>query len=142
MFITDRSQADVDRVAFLRRIGFDNMTESQQAEWLSPMKGAYNYTDMNRVESAVAHVASQVGLPLVTKTDWTASDVPTRSDMQRYLDNVKAIVSVLQLPFAHYIGGADGFDYEAANNVEKNVHNCEKTAGSIKHLGEIYCGEW
>lgn len=81
-------------------------------------KGAYNYSDLNRVERAVAELSEINGLGLVTKTDWTMWDIPTASDMQRYLDNVKAIRdfsgSTILLP-----NTLDNLTYETANDIEK-----------------------
>jgi hypothetical protein len=54
-------------------------------------KGAYNYSDLNRVEMAVEELSEQLGLRLTTKTDWTIWDVPTESDMNRYRDNLVMI---------------------------------------------------
>ncbi len=59
--------------------------------------GAYNYSDLNRVETVVAELSEQLGLGLVTKTDWTMWDVPTAGDMGRYRDNLVYIEQHLQL---------------------------------------------
>lgn len=56
-------------------------------------KGAYNYSDLNRVERAVAEISARAGLNLVTKTDWGLWDVPTAADMTRYLSNIQRIKS-------------------------------------------------
>jgi hypothetical protein len=58
-------------------------------------KGAYNYSDLNRVERAVTEISEHKGLGLITKTDWTMWDVPTASDMTRYLSNIEAIRKTL-----------------------------------------------
>lgn len=60
-------------------------------------KGAYNYSDLNRVEMVVEELSERWGLGLVTKTDWGIWDVPTRSDMTRYRDNLVAIENHLML---------------------------------------------
>ena len=80
-------------------------------------KGAYNYSDLNRVERAVAEISSMAGLSLSTKTDWAMWDIPKRSDMERYLNNIRAIRrfcdSALPLPES-----MDYLTYEYANNIE------------------------
>ena len=40
--VTDRTQADVERVRELAAKGFAAMTADEQAEWLAGMKGTYN----------------------------------------------------------------------------------------------------
>ena len=57
-FITNRTQGDVARRQALEQKGIANMTDTELAEWLAPSKGAYNYTDLNRVEEAVAKLTS------------------------------------------------------------------------------------
>lgn len=83
-------------------------------------KGAYNYSDLNRVERAVAEISDLAGLGLVTKTDWGMWDIPTESDMNRYLGNIKAIhlnltdgVSLPQPPTS-----MSNLTYRDANNIE------------------------
>lgn len=58
-------------------------------------RGAYNYSDLNRVERGVAEISEIKGLGLVTRTNWTAWDIPTDSDMNRYLGNISAVRAVI-----------------------------------------------
>lgn len=53
--VTDRTQTDVDRVkAIAAKIRAGTATEAELSEWNScAMKGAYNYTDLNRVTAAM-----------------------------------------------------------------------------------------
>lgn len=83
-------------------------------------KGAYNYSDLNRVERAVAEISDRAGLGLETKINWTMWDIPTEADMNRYLGNIAVIrlhltdgVSVPETPTT-----MNNFTYEQANNIE------------------------
>lgn len=83
-------------------------------------KGAYNYSDLNRVERAVEEISDRMELGLTTKTNWSMWDVPTETDMNRYLGNIAIIrqhltdgVSVPQTPTT-----MNNFTYEQANNIE------------------------
>lgn len=83
-------------------------------------KGAYNYSDLNRVERAVAEISDMLGLGLVTKTDWNMRDIPTASEMERYLNNVAVLreqvaddASVPTLPTS-----MNNLTYTGANNIE------------------------
>ena len=63
-WITDRTQADIDRVkeiAVKARTG--TWTEEEQQEWASGMKGALSYTDYNRIENGIKELAEIVGAP-------------------------------------------------------------------------------
>lgn len=83
-------------------------------------KGAYNYSDLNRVERAVAEISDMLGLGLVTKTDWSMRDIPTASEMERYLNNVAVLreqvaddANVPELPTS-----MNNLTYTGANNIE------------------------
>ena len=81
-------------------------------------KGAYNYSDLNRVERAVAEISDLAGLGLVTKTDWAMWDIPTSSDMERYLSNVKTIREHYSIE-TEIPETMNNLTYEDANNIEK-----------------------
>ena len=79
--------------------------------------GAYNYSDLNRVERAVWEISDRAGLGLETKTNWVMWDIPTEADMSRYLNNVAVIKNhfgiAMPLPTS-----MNNFTYEQANNIE------------------------
>ena len=94
--ITDRTGQDVDRVKFLAEKAWQDMTAEERAEWISPMKGSYNYTDFNRVEEAVAYVAGRLMeysyfsfQPFARS--WSADEIPNENDLTRYFDNVAEV---------------------------------------------------
>lgn len=95
------------------------------------MRGAWNYTDLNRIGQAIDYVityAQTVGwdnIPSVTtKTDWAVTDIPTSAQLSTYLIGpLTAIRNMIPVP--------DGtpnvpshFGYMSvgkANNVEKII---------------------
>ena len=141
--ITDRTQADVDRVAQLAGKGFANMTEAEQTEWLAGLKGAYNYTDLNRVESAVRALADILGVNVTVKTNWLVSDVPTAADMTRYLDNIRALREVnsalARTPAVP--ATMTGLTYKTANDIEQILLDIEAVINCWRRCGEAICGE-
>lgn len=88
------------------------------------IRGAYNYTDFNRVESAVLYLSSFAGLNLTTKTNWTANDIMSIDEFEnRYLANVNAVCSALGVSG---VGAKfSRFDYNAANSIEKALQAAE-----------------
>ena len=61
-WITDRTQADVDRVKELTaKARTGTWTEEEQQEWAAGMKGALSYTDYNRIENGIKELAGIVG---------------------------------------------------------------------------------
>ncbi len=120
--VTDRTQAHVNLLKKLNKKGWNNMTASEQNAWYNEAaRGAYNYTDLNRVEIAVAEISRLLGLNLATKTDWGLWDIPFKTDMDRYLGNVVAIRDACpgDSDFPTIPDSMSGLDYRGANNIEK-----------------------
>ena len=149
--ITDRTLQDVYRWKELKAKGYANMTASERAEWAS-CKGAYNYTDLNRVEAAVRVIAEKLNalhipVTVTTKSDWTNKDLPTRSDMDRYLGNVLQLrnsSSGLRLA-PQPPSTMEKLDYIGANDIEKTLLYINSWADGMKdaqkYSGEIFGGE-
>ena len=65
-------------------------------------------------------------MSLVTKTDWTANDIPNVNDFEnRYLYNVNKICE--KVGINGVAATFDGFDYKAANEIEKALKLAEET---------------
>ena len=61
-WITDRTQADVDRVKELTaKARTGTWTGEERSEWAAGMKGALSYTDYNRIENGIEELAEIVG---------------------------------------------------------------------------------
>ena len=102
--ITDRTASDVAKVREIaKKIMDGTISEEEVAEFNSAaMKGAYNYTDLNRVTEAMEYLDGILSARgyitgyVPVKDVWYAEDVPVASQMQQYLSNVaklKAVVS-------------------------------------------------
>ena len=150
--ITDRTSTDVERYITLRNKGFANLTDAERAEWLSPMKGAYNYTDLNRVEDAVYYLAvrlrehgyrADIG---ETKT-WDMNSVPTLADMNRYLENVRVIRNAFStMTSTPYVTDSmKGFTFKEANDIEQILLDVNRLLENMISVwffgGDIYSGE-
>lgn len=81
-------------------------------------KGAYNYSDLNRVERIVAEISEVTSMGLVTKTNWTMWDVPTATEMNRYLSNIRAIKTRFGIETS-LVDTMSNLNYTSANNIEK-----------------------
>lgn len=146
--ITDRTQEDVDYLVFLLKKGWQEMTDAEKTAFANT-KGAYNYTDLNRVETAVAYVAAELvqapltlqsyassldvawdsffDLPydpsdysLTTKTNWSYSDIPTPTQMNRYLNNLVLLQSAFVIP-EELPSSMSNLNYEGANQIERLI---------------------
>lgn len=150
--ITDRTAADVELVRRLAKKGFSNMTEAEKEEWLSGLKGAYNASDMNRVESAVKYIADRftvVGMhPEVNVyVLWSRDMYPEPAEMDRYLKNIGILRELL--PMAPDVPPVppdmDRLNCEEANDIEKILLAVDDAITRISkswyYSGDIYAGE-
>lgn len=125
--ITNRTKSDVSYVRALCEKGLNRMSNDEKSAFLSGLKGAYNATDLNRVESAVAFLPSflnnlqneinsylaSIGVAedslynvpynvpienLETKMDWDVFDIPYVANLERYLSNITVARGWLELP--------------------------------------------
>ena len=150
--ITDRTARDVERWRLLHSKGWDGMTEAERAEWRAGMKGAYNYEDLNRVESAVIFIAKRLSdagywVSPETRPTWGVSDYPTKADMDRYFGNIALLRSLLPLypttPKAPTT--KKKMDYLVANDIEKILADLDRQIAAINqswyYAGDVFTGE-
>ena len=148
--ITDRTQADVERVKALAGKGFAAMTSDEQAEWLAGMKGAYNASDLNRVGTALNYLAARLSsicdkrIAWTAKTDGAVTDSITASQAVAYRKQVQDIRDALAYP----AGTPDvpqlaRLTYIGANDIERILALCEdlivNVAKSFRHTGAAEC---
>jgi len=150
--ITDRTSQDVERWNELRKKGWEGLSEEERAEWASAMKGAYNHTDLNRVEGAVQYIAERLTAngyifrPEV-KTSWTLRELPTRADFDRYFENVKILRGMLSTYSTTPLAPTTKrkLDYQMANDLEKILVDIDdlitKMEQSWLYSNDIFCGE-
>lgn len=140
--VTDRTEADVSRYSELRDKGWAEMTTAEKAEWVAGMKGAYNASDLNRVASAMAYLSQRFAsagysVPISSPTDWANGDIPTKGDLDTYLDDLRRIRAALAVmdttPSAP--GSMDYLTWAKANDIEKILADVDdlltKIAGTV-----------
>lgn len=150
--ITDRTQEDVARHAELKAKGWQSMTAEEKSEWQTSLKGGYNYTDLNRVESAVEYVAQKlteagyIVIPVIKK-NWKVTDKPTLEDMKRYMQNVsdirKALATFSTTPNAPTT--EQKLNYQMANAMEQILIDVDDLIGRMIaayfYSADLYSGE-
>lgn len=143
--ITDRTQADVDKVTALLVKPLEDFTAAEKSYWMGIVRGAYNAEDMNRVGTAVEYLTDELqkrGYDPQTapKTDWTVSDAPVKSQTGTYLENVKQIRQQLPVQAPPVPEDMEGFTFLDANTVEINLVESERMY-LLSDLSTIYAGE-
>lgn len=148
--VTDRTQADVERVRELAAKGFAAMTAAEQAEWLARMKGAYNASDLNRVGDALNYLAARLAPNCGTdvtwsaKTDWGAADVITASQADTYQQQIQDVRNALTYPPGTPAAPEiDRLTYTGANDIERILTLCETLIDNIikafRYTGAAEC---
>lgn len=150
--VYDRTISDVDRVKELTRKALSNgwsaLTTEEKNEYLAGMKGAYNFSDMNRVGEAVEFVANKLtALPVeiasylaahgiandplfevpydpaeivvTAKQDWTMESIPSQTDASNYVSDMTTLYDAFELNNAPLPPASlDYLTYIVANNIE------------------------
>lgn len=137
--IYDRTQADVDLIRL------DPTNENN--------KGAYNYTDLNRIENNCKYVMTLLNnsglfyIPVVieVKTDWNVRDIPHIKEINRIRQNIITLMNGMKLGDGYKeIEFSDTMDYIKANILEKNlemikdiIESCQR---ELRKCNTFYCG--
>ena len=145
--VYDRTDADVHRWTLLNAKSLSDMTADEKAMWLAGMKGSYNASDLNRVESAMGYLSGMLQqLPITleqyrdlykvaasnifdvpyevsdiiitTKTNWAITDIPTPADMSRYTSNLKKLCNALEFQHPALPSSMSNLTYGNANAIE------------------------
>lgn len=145
VWITDRTQDDIDRVKTLTaKARTSTWTEDEKNEWLSGMKGALSYTDFSRIESGISELAVILGASVDVKTNWSVSGYLTVSDASRWLSNIESIRSknsgssqIGQMPTS-----MDKLTFETMNQIESILADVEILAKTyVTFSGEYMTGD-
>lgn len=152
--ITDRTAHDVDRVKILAAKAWQDMTVEERVEWTSPLKGAYNYTDLNRVGAALNYVRdrlSEVGhieqSAFTAREDWSREEIPTAGEMAYYLQCVSTVRGALAQFSTTPVAPSDPnlLDYNAANDIEQILVDVDELITRMMdasyYSGDLFSGE-
>lgn len=152
--ITDRTYADYTRWRTLRDKGYENMTAAEREEWGGPMKGAYNYSDLNRVGAALNYLRDRLtdagyllGIEFTASTNWTSDKIPTAAQFTAYVSAVETIRSAMvqKTTTPRTPDNTGSLDIQGANAIESILLDIEelinKMLAARNFCGELYCGE-
>lgn len=145
IWITDRTQDDVDRLKFIYgKAVKGTWTDEEKAEWLSGMKGALDYRDFSRIETGISELASLLGADVDVKTDWDINGYLTTSDATRWLSNIESIrmKNSGSTQIATTPTSMNRLSFETMNQIESILANIESVAKTyVTFSGEYMTGE-
>lgn len=164
--ITDRSQSDVIIAKSLIKKGFQNMTGPEKDEFFAGLKGAYNYTDVNRVEAAVEYLAEKLSkIPSelkqyaeelgvywydnvfnvkynaddyigITAKKWYVGETFSEEERQKYLAKILNVLNSLNVVPDSFPETMSGLTHKAANVIESSLVNLDVVSTQIKEEKE------
>lgn len=116
--VFDRTQADVDRVRYLRNVILNHTnTEEEWIEYKQDKKGALNFSDLERIEKNLNTLASLFGLSLHSMIRDPIPRVPYFKNLQK---NVKIIrESPYHYPTTPQVPEMPLNTYQKINDIEK-----------------------
>ncbi len=135
--ITDRSQADVNRVLeLLAKIKFETFTDDEKAEWLTDSKGALNTSDLLRIKNNIELLAEVLELDLTISN---VPDIPKESYYTELLHNVAAIREAgITFSSTPTVPQAPLNTYDKWNDIEKILEDIYNVLMNNFHY---FCGE-
>lgn len=152
--ITDRTEGDVAAaIQLAQKISSGEATDSEINQFLSVLKGAYNYTDLNRVGEAVDYLRNRLSddagtyVEVSPKTDWAETDIPNQQQATQYIADIQNIRAAFLLPEGtpEAPDTPTGLTYSGANAIETILYNLNKTIDALKITlitsGEVFSGE-
>lgn len=157
--VTDRTEADLSELEALLSRPLAEWTAEELA-WFNEAKskGAYSYTDLNRVTAAMEYLdALLTGYGYITgyqpvsvvpgRTVWQEDDEYTPAQLQQYLADVSALRAVLELlPTTPEVPeDMEGLTIQEANDIERILVDIDALLGIMATTfipcGEALCGE-
>lgn len=151
--VFDRTEQDVERWRLLHSKGWAAMSDDEKAQWQTALKGAYNYVDLNRVESAVAFISNRLieaGYFVAPdiRSVWRINDHPTKADMDRYFENIAMLRSALPAVYPTTPEAPTTqkkMDYQVANDIEHILSDVDRLITSVRqswyYAGDVFTGE-
>lgn len=141
--ITDRTAQDVQELREMLASG--NLDQAQH-------KGAYNYTDLNRVAEALKFVAQEleaIGFDCSIAKNYkvfTMADIPTLDDTTQILEDLAKLKNQFsQVPLPNILSNFNYMSFEEANNIEQllvDLHNLvPRIQKAWSYSSDIYAGE-
>ena len=156
IFVTDRTQADVDEAkALYEKIltdGYSSLTADEQTAWATDLKGMYNASDFQRVTGQMSDIVTLFTTyygytPNVTLTTWTtpssgsSQPSPTKQDYDDFGEAVRTICEAVGKSSSSFANIPYGMNYQTANEIEKYLQDAYNGLNASKNFTFAICGE-
>lgn len=143
--ITDRSPEDLQALRDLLATPMADWTAEQLAEFNQAIsKGAYNYTDLNRVIGCMDYLVQRLAdagcaVEYVAMDTFDRDGHPPQAVLEAYRANVEALRAALAVPESTPEVPADmeGLTLTEANNIEKILLAVKDTIGRMERTIDL-----
>lgn len=159
--VTDRTQQHVSRILnLMQQIAGGTATQAEIDEFLAnrgdgdadTWKGAYNYTDLNRVGAAVTRITERLAsagiyIATVGKSDWTEEDYNNAEALDYYLKDISLVRGAIAVTSdtPPVPDDLQGLYWWEANNIEKILEDVDYLITNMMqawyYSGDLYSGE-
>lgn len=159
--VTDRTQQHVSRILnLMQQIAGGTATQAEIDEFLAnrgdgdadTWKGAYNYTDLNRVGAAVTRITERLAsagiyIATVGKSDWTEEDYNNVEALDYYLKDISLVRGAIAVTSdtPPVPDDLQGLYWWEANNIEKILEDVDYLITNMMqawyYSGDLYSGE-
>ena len=142
--IFDRTLEDVKTA--IREIQAVQSGQTPSSAFMQGLKGCYNVSDLNRVETAVNTVVNLlktfgINLNLTIKTNWAHGDIFDKTHKQRYLNNISAVRTAWKV-YADTPAAPTNYKYFTyANDIEKILFDIQEIY-SFYVFNYVLDGRW
>lgn len=112
------------------------------------LKGCLNLSDLNRIEGNIAYLAEKMESysysPNIHDKQWSKTDMPNQNDMERIIENVRALISAYYSPDNPPQLPTTMLSYSDINAIEENLYLIKQLLdcmeSSFKKVGKIKSG--
>lgn len=159
--VTDRTQQHVSRILnLMQQIAGGTATQAEIDEFLAnrgdgdadTWKGAYNYTDLNRVGAAVTRITERLAsagiyIATVGKSDWAEEDYNNVEALDYYLKDISLVRGAIAVTSdtPPVPDDLQGLYWWEANNIEKILEDVDYLITNMMqawyYSGDLYSGE-
>lgn len=150
--ITDRTAQDVARYDYFKGKKWADLTNDEKAEFLAGLKGCYNWTDFDRVYTAMTTLSNLLNqyayynkITPISSSVNSYSYIRKKSEIQTYLNNVSELKRAFPVSQENVPNINEWLTYEGANAIEKILQDIDTGITNMeqnwKYVGEVISGE-
>lgn len=148
--IYNRTFADINNVKqILKKIKqFVTLTESEKQ---TLERGTFTINTMNRIETAQEMICEKLvewnylNKPIYNKTNWTESDIFTKSDLERIVNNTIVLRNAFDVIAQTIANPTAKYSYEDVNAMEQILEELQKMLDIVQKTfqisGTFYSGQ-